>query len=345
LKTIDLRSDTVSQPTPEMREAMYRAEVGDDVYGDDPTVNRLEEMAARMLGKEAALFVFSGTMGNLVSLLTHCARGDEVIMGDKAHIFINEVAGASGLGGIQLRTAPNGPRGELAAEDISAAIRAENIHYPRTALVCLENTHNVCGGTALSIEEMRPALEVARERGIPVHLDGARIFNAAVALNVPVRELARDFDTVQFCLSKGLSCPMGSMIVGPAAFIQRARKMRKMVGGGARQVGIVAAAGIVALESMIDRLAEDHATARQLAEGLARAPYVEVEPEKVETNMVFVRLRGLSVDEFCRRMAEHGIICRGSGASMRLVTHYGITREDIDFVIERAQALAAVAAI
>lgn len=341
MRTIDLRSDTVTHPTAAMREAMYRAEVGDDVYGDDPTVNRLERMAAEMLGKEAALFVASGTMGNLVSLLTHCGRGDEAIVGDLSHIFINEVAGASGLGGIQIRTVPNGPRGELAAAVVAAAIRREDIHYPRTALVCLENTHNLCGGTALSAAEMQPVVEVAHRHGIPVHLDGARIFNAAVALGVPARELVRDVDTVQFCLSKGLACPIGSLIVGPADFIRRARKMRKMVGGGMRQVGIVAAAGIVALESMIDRLAEDHANAKQLARGLAAFPFIEVDPERVETNMVFIRLKGITAQELCARLAEHGILCRGSGERMRLVTHWGITAEDIAYVLERIQEVAA----
>ena len=342
MKIIDLRSDTVTHPTPEMREAMYRAEVGDDVYGDDPTVNRLQDLAAEMLGKEAGLLVASGTMGNLVSLLAHCGRGDEAIVGDKSHIFVNEVAGAAGLGGIQLRTVPNGPRGELAGADVAGAIRGENIHFPRTAIVCLENTHNSCGGTALSVTEMQPAIDAARRNGIPVHLDGARVFNAAVALDIPARKLVQDIDTIQFCLSKGLSCPIGSVLVGSADFIQRARRMRKMVGGGMRQAGVIAAAGVVALESMIDRLAEDHENARLLARGLAELPFVDVDPEQVETNLVFIRLKGMTAPELSARLGEHGIICRGAGERMRLVTHWGITREDIEYVVERARELAAV---
>jgi len=250
---IDLRSDTVTLPSPAMRRAMFEAELGDDVFGDDPTVNRLQDLAAERIGKEESLFVASGTMGNLTALLTHCRRGDEAIMGNRAHTFLFEAGGSAALGGIHPHTLPNQPDGTLRLEDIEAAIRAENVHYPRTRLICLENTHNRCGGAALRPEYSDAVGELAHARGLALHLDGARVFNAAVALDVDVRELTRAADSVQFCLSKGLAAPVGSMLCGTAEFIAEARRWRKMLGGGMRQAGVLAAAGIEALENMVDR--------------------------------------------------------------------------------------------
>ncbi len=335
MRPIDLRSDTVTQPTPAMREAIYRADVGDDVYGEDPTINRLEAMAADRLGKEAAVLVASGTMGNLVSLLTHAGRGDEAIVGDKSHTLINEVAGAAALGSIQLRAVHNDARGRMDPDEVRATIRGENLHFPRTVLIALENTHNRCNGAALSSEDMHPIAAIAHEHGIRLHIDGARIFNAAVALGANPAELVREADSVQFCISKGLSAPVGSLIVGSGEFIQRARKLRKMVGGGMRQAGIIAAAGIVALEEMVDRLAEDHANAKALARGLASIPGVVIDPDVVETNILFYGLENASVPDFVASMRARGILVGGG----RMVTHYGVTRQDIDDVLEEARSV------
>jgi threonine aldolase len=337
---IDLRSDTVTQPTDAMRRAMRAAELGDDVFGDDPTVLRLEELSARLLGKEAALFVPSGTMANLCAVLTHCRRGDEIIVGDESHILHYEVGGASAIGGVLLRSVPNDARGRLDSADIEAVIRPDDIHFPRTALLCIENTHNRRGGTALSFDDLGPAIAVAKQNGIPIHLDGARIFNAAVALGVPAADLARDADSVMFCLSKGLSAPVGSLLCGTRDFIERARRNRKMLGGGMRQVGTVAAAGIVALETMIDRLAEDHANARYLAERLTELPYVDIDPASVETNIVVFTLRGTTADDIMPRLAEAGVLATNFGPRrLRLVPHHGIERAHIDAAIERMRAL------
>nr|HID14113.1 low-specificity L-threonine aldolase [Anaerolineae bacterium] len=336
MKIIDLRSDTVTQPTPAMREAMYRAEVGDDVFGEDPTVNRLERMAADRLGKEAALFVASGTMGNLVALLTHCGRGDEVILGDRCHTFLFEQGGMAALGGITPRPIPNQPDGTLRLEDVVGAIRADNLHFPRTRLVCLENTHNMCNGTPLTGEYTAQVAHLAHNHGLRVHLDGARIFNAAVALGVDVRELVREVDSVMFCLSKGLCAPVGSLLCGSADFIAEARRARKVVGGGMRQAGVLAAAGLVALEQMTDRLAEDHARAKRLVEGLARIPGVEVTP--VTTNILYFRLtEGVSKtpEEVVEALAERGVRVLGrEDGRFRAVTHYWISDEDIERTIE-----------
>ncbi len=344
MEVIDLRSDTVTQPTEAMRRAIRDAELGDDVFEDDPTVKRLEEMAARLLGKEAALFMPSGTMANLVAVLTHTRRGDEVIVGDESHILHYEVGGASALGGVLLRAVPNDRRGRLRAEDVAAVVRPVDIHFPRTALLCLENTHNRCGGTALSPDDLAPVVALARRHGIPIHLDGARIFNAAVALGVPAAELARAADSVMFCLSKGLSAPVGSLLCGTRAFIARARRTRKMLGGGMRQVGAVAAAGIVALETMIDRLAEDHANARYLAERLVELPGVEIDPAAVETNIVVFTLREGTADEFLPRLAEAGVLATNFGPRrIRLVTHHGIERRHIDEAVARLARVLPVA--
>ncbi len=343
MRYIDLRSDTVTHPTPAMREAMYRAEVGDDVFGEDPTVRRLEEMAAERMGKEAALFVASGTMGNLVALLTHCGRGDEVILGDRSHTFFYEQGGMAALGGITPRPIPNQPDGTLRLEDIRAAIRSENVHYPRTRLICLENTHNLCDGAPLTAEYTAAVAALARQHGLRVHLDGARIFNAAAALGCDVRDLVREVDSVMFCLSKGLCAPVGSVLCGSADFIYEARRARKVVGGGMRQAGILAAAGIVALEQMTDRLAEDHARARRLAEGLAQIPGVRVGP--VYTNIFYFWLDdgvALAPQEFLRRLREQGVLVLGrEDGRFRAVTHYWITDEDIEATLRAVEAVLA----
>lgn len=330
--TIDLRSDTVTHPTSKMRDAMNRAELGDDVYGEDPTVNRLQRLAAEMLGKEDALFTASGTMSNLVAVLTHCGRGDEMIVGDQAHMFYYEVGGASALGGVHVRTVPN-RQGAPAPADIEAAIRGKDVHFPRTRLICLENTHNRCGGVALTAQETDAVTAVARRHGIPVHMDGARLFNAAVALGVEPRRLVRDCDSVNICLSKGLCAPVGSLLVGSAEFVGEARRFRKMVGGGMRQAGVLAAAGIVALEEMVDRLEEDHANARLLAERVAGIPGVRVDLSSVQTNIVVMELDrpDLSASEFLARAAELGVkISPFGGNKVRMTTHYGISRSEVE---------------
>ena len=334
MREVDLRSDTVTHPSEEMRRAMYEAELGDDVFGDDPTLNRLEAMAAERFGKEAAVFVASGTMGNLVSVLAHTTRGDEIILGNQSHIFRSEAGGSSVLGGISFHTVPNDARGMLDPDDVRAAIRPNDPHMPRTSLVCLENTQNSCGGAALTQDDISSIADVAHENGLGLHIDGARIFNAAVALEAPVAELTREADSITFCLSKGLSCPVGSVIVGSADYIQEARRWRKMVGGGMRQVGVLAAAGIVALDSMVDRLAEDHANARKLAEGLAEVEGISIDPDALPTNLVFFEVEREDRDDLHAKLVERGIKGGGGGRRWRYVTHYGITESDIDYTLE-----------
>ena len=334
MREVDFRSDTVTHPTPEMRRAMAAAEVGDDVFGDDPTLNKLEEIAARRLGKEAAVFVASGTMGNLVSILAHAQRGDEVILGNKAHIFRSEAGGASALGGVSYHTVPNDSVGMMDPDDVLNAIRPADVHQPNTAVVALENTHNGCGGAVLTPEQIKTIADVAHARDIPVHLDGARVFNAAVALEAPVAELAREVDSITFCLSKGLSCPIGSIICGSREFIGEARRWRKMVGGGMRQVGIIAAAGIVALETMVERLAEDHANAQKLARGLSEIPGISIDPDSLPTNLVFFEVERDDRDELARKLNERGIRGGGQRPRWRYVTHYGITSDDIEYALD-----------
>jgi len=333
MEIIDLRSDTVTLPTPAMREAMYRAQLGDDVFGEDPTVNRLEEMAAERMGKEAALLVPSGTMANLVCALTHCARGEEAILGDRSHMFINEAGGMSALGGIHPHIIPNQPDGTMRLQSIEDAIRGDNLHYPRTRLICLENTHNRCHGSPLTPEYTGSVVALARHRGLSTHLDGARIFNAAIALGVDVKELTRGVDSVIFCLSKGLAAPVGSMVCGSGAFIAEARRNRKILGGGMRQAGVIAAAGIVALEQMVDRLAEDHANACRLAAGIAEIPGLSIDLTRAQTNIIYFDLDSdrLAAGEFLSRMEQKGIkLLRTGGRSFRMVTHHGIRSENID---------------
>lgn len=338
MNTIDLRSDTITHPTPEMREAMYRAEVGDDGWGDDPTVNRLQELAAERLGKAAGLLVPSGTMGNLVSILSQAGRGEEIILGDRSHTFTSEAGGISALGGVHVATVPNDRFGRLDPVGVEAAIRPlGNLHYPRTALISLESTHNRCSGAVLTPEYIGAVAGIGQRYDIPLHLDGARVFNAAVALEMDPAQLVQDFASVTFCLSKGLCCPIGSLICGSAEIIGRARFWRQMVGGGMRQAGIIAAAGIVGLESMIDRLAEDHDNARALAEGLANLPGLTVDLEPIQTNIVMLQVETMSGEEFDRRLAAEGIRVSRLGPSLvRMVTHYGITRPDVQQTVRVA---------
>ncbi|QLQ08080.1 MAG: low-specificity L-threonine aldolase [Anaerolineae bacterium] len=332
---IDLRSDTITHPTPAMRAAMAHAAVGDDVFGDDPTVNRLQEMAAARLGKEAALFVASGTMGNLAALLSHCARGDEVIMGHLAHTFLNEQGGAAAVGGIHTRTVPNRPDGALDLHEVAAAIRGDDDHYPITRLICLENTQNRCGGAVLDAAYTQAVGRPGAPAGLRLHIDGARIFNAAVALGVDVRELVAPADSVSFCLSKGLAAPVAGR-GGLHAFIAR-RRNRKVLGGGMRQAGILAAAGIVALEEMVDRLAEDHAHARTLAQGLVQIPGLVVDLAGVQTNIVYfdVQRPDLTPAQLADALEAAGVrLLPAGGRSLRAVTHYQVSRADVERAVD-----------
>ncbi len=339
MEWIDLRSDTVTQPTQAMREAMARAAVGDDVYGEDPTVNQLEARAAELTGKEACLFVASGTMGNLVAVLTHAQRGDEVILGDRSHIFLNEAGGMAALGGVHPHPIPNRADGGLEMAALQAALRdPANPHHPRSRLVALENTHNVCGGVAVPLEHMRQVAEWAHAHGLAVHLDGARLFNAAVALGVSAATVCEPVDSVMFCLSKGLSAPVGSLLCGTAAFVAQARRWRKMVGGGMRQAGVLAAAGLVALEQVLPRLAEDHRRARRLAQGLQALPGVQLDFGLPQTNMVYFSLTDevpWDAAEVARRLEAYRIKVDVEGPRrFRLVTHLWIDDAAVDRVVE-----------
>lgn len=325
---IDLRSDTVTQPTEVMREAMAKAVVGDDVYGEDPTVNRLEDLAATMLAKEAGLFIVSGTMGNLSAVLAHCGRGDEAIMGDLSHTFLSEAGGIAALGGVHPRPIPNLRDGTMEPERLREAIRADNPHYPISRLICLENTHNRCGGYALSANYIEQVAEIAHENSLSLHLDGARIFNAAASLGVPAAELARTVDSVTFCLSKGLSAPVGSVLCGSNAFIGKARRIRKQLGGGMRQAGVIAAAGIVALEKMVGRLPEDHERARRLAAGLREFEGIHLRDDPPPSNMVFVNFdpdSAIDAERVAQTLKKEGILIDvRSKDQIRLVLHYWI---------------------
>lgn len=343
---IDLRSDTVTHPTPEMRLAMANAPVGDDVYGEDPSVNALQERAAALFGKEAGLFVASGTMGNICSVLAHCGRGDEMILGKQAHIFRYEVGSAAAYGGIHPNTLEVEPDGTMSLDAIRDAIRDDDQHMPTTRLICLENSHGGRSGAAVPASYINAVGAIAREHGLKLHIDGARIFNAAAALNTSVAELCAAADSVTFCLSKGLCAPVGSVIVGSRAFIARAHKIRKSMGGGMRQAGILAAAGLVALDTIVPRLHEDHANARALAEGLAALPHLTIDMATVQTNMFFFRLNEtapLTPDELVNRLKdEFGILTfayHNHGRDFRLVTHYWITREHVEQVIAAMRAL------
>ena len=337
MRIVDLRSDTITRPTPSMRQAMAEAEVGDDVFGEDPTVNRLERMAAERLGKESSLFVASGTMGNLVSLLAHCGRGDEVILGDLSHTFLNEQGGMAALGGIHPRTLRNRPDGTIDLNEIEAAIRADNVHFPRTRLISLENTHNRCNGSPLSLAYMAEVRELATRFGLKVHLDGARIFNAAVALGVEAKELASGADSVSFCLSKALAAPAGSVVCGNRDFIAEARRARKVLGGGMRQAGMLAAACVVALEEMVERLVDDHANARRLAHGLRDVAEFTTDAELVRTNIVYVEIerRDMTSHLLVEKLKAKGVLVLPTGPySIRAVTNYHVTLEDIEHALE-----------
>ena len=333
---VDLRSDTLTLPTPEMRDAMAHAEVGDDVWEEDPTVKRLEALAAERMGQAAGLFVTSGTMGNLISVLTHTRAGQEVVLDLDSHIFNYEVAGAAVIGGVQMRPTPTA-RGFLAPEQVREALRPANIHLAQTGLVCVENTHNRHGGTCCTPEDIAAVAAVAHEAGVPVHLDGARLFNAAVALRRSAADFARVVDSVTFCVSKGLGAPVGSVVCGSADFILRARRVRKMLGGGMRQAGVIAAAGVVALERMVDRLAEDHAHARALAVGLAKLPGLSVDLESVQTNIVIFRVsRGdaaasaRATQALVGGCAARKVKVHAMGpAAIRCVTHKDVDADDI----------------
>lgn len=325
---IDLRSDTVTHPTPEMREAMAHAAVGDDVYGEDPTVNRLEAIAAERLGKQAALFVASGTMGNLAAMLAHCGRGDEVILGDRSHTFLFEAGGMSALGGIHPWTVPNQGDGTLLLEELEQAVRMDDPHCPVTRVISLENTHNLCGGSVLSLEYTKEVARFAKKHGLQLHIDGARIFNAAVALGMDASDLVEPADSVTFCLSKGLCAPVGSLLCGSNDFIAKARRIRKQLGGGMRQAGILAAAGIIAIERMVDRLVEDHRRARELAARIDAIGGIKVEKNPPPTNMVYLALKdSLPYDavELQVALGEQGILIGDAGKRrIRLVVHYWV---------------------
>ena len=336
MRYIDLRSDTVTMPTAEMRKAMAEAEVGDDVYEDDPTLNRLQELAAHMTGKEAALFVPSGTFGNQLCVMTHTNRGDEVILGKDCHIVLHEVGGAAVIAGVQLRTLES-KNGMLDPAQVEKAIRpGDDIHYPHTGLICVENAHGL--GTAIPLDNLKTIKMIGERYGIPVHMDGARIFNAAVALGVDAKEIAACADSVMFCLSKGLAAPVGSMVAGTKQFIEKARKNRKLMGGGMRQAGILAAAGIIALEKMTKRLHIDHENAAYLADQLSRIPGVDVKAERLDIDMVFFEMGSDVIPE--QKLVDHflknGIkICGIEDGEWRFVTNVDVTREDIDFVLAK----------
>jgi threonine aldolase len=338
---IDLRSDTVTLPTPAMRVAMAQAQVGDDVYGEDLTVNRLEEIGATRMGKEAGLFVASGTMGNLTAVLAHCQRGDEVIMGHLGHTFLFEGGGISALGGVFAHILSNESDGTIKIGAISDAIRPNDIHQPPSRLLILENTHNRCGGVAITKEFTQVAADLVHQHGMQLHLDGARIFNAAVSQGIPAKELAAPADSVTFCLSKGLCAPVGSILCGSGNFIEHARRIRKMLGGGMRQAGILASAGLVALDTMVDRLEDDHLRARRLAEGLAIIPGIKLEMGLPATNMVFISLENpqkTTGKEIQQKLIAQDIKIGLIGDhTFRLVTHYWISDQDIESVIQAFQ--------
>jgi threonine aldolase len=338
---IDLRSDTVTLPTEEMLDAIRHAKLGDDVFREDPTVNRLEKMAAEKMGKEAALLVTSGTQANLVSLLSNANRGELVILESESHIYWYEVGGISTIAGL-LPWPVKSSFGALAPEDVEASIRPKNIHFPKPSLICLENTHNRHGGTIITPDQIKAVSEVAQKHGLKLYLDGARVFNAAVALGTDVKEFTKHVDNLMFCLSKGLCCPVGSLLVGTGTFIERARKMRKILGGGMRQAGIIAAPGIVALESMVNRLEEDHRNARRLAEGIAKIDGIQVDLSRVQTNMVCFDVGdlGITADLFTSKLRQKGVLALGlAEKSVRMVTHRGIEKEHIEKSISAIESV------
>jgi len=336
-KIIDLRSDTVTLPSDEMRQSIANADLGDDVFQEDPTINQLESKSSELFGKEAAIFVPSGTMGNLASILAHCDRGTEIILGDKSHTFLYEGGGISAFGGIHSRQLPNQDDGTLDVEKIKSAIRTENDHFPKTSAISLENTHNMCFGMPLSVEYINSVALIAKENGLKLHIDGARIFNAAVALNVAVKDLVENADSVTFCLSKGLAAPVGSVVCGGEKFIYQVRRNRKALGGGMRQAGILAAAGLLSLNLAESQLLEDHKNAKLLAEGIAQINGLTIYEKKVQTNIIYFGLNSskLTGSQLVSKMDSRGIkFFEISSNRFRLVTHYGITRDDIEKTLE-----------
>ena len=336
MKTIDMRSDTVTHPTQEMRQAMFEAEVGDDGHGEDPTVNRLQQLAATMVHQEVALYTSSGTMSNLLAVLTHTQQGDEVILGSEAHILWYEVGGASAVGGVVMRTIPNDDDGRMDIAAVEAALKLNNTHSRRITLLCLENTHTRCGGAVLTPDYTSAIAGLAHEYGLKVHLDGARIFNAAVALDIPVSELTQNVDSVSLCLSKGLGAPVGSLLCGSHELIEKARRWRRMLGGGMRQAGVIAAAGIVALEKMVNRLKDDHKNAKRLAKGLSEIRGIDVQLDKIQTNiLMFTVSEDISVNALREQLNKRGIQFGNAGGNrFRAVTHWMITEADIDEILE-----------
>jgi threonine aldolase len=342
MRTIDLRSDTVTLPTEEMLEAMRTAALGDDVYREDPTVNRLEELAAKKMGKEAALLTTSGTQANLVSALSQTRRGEEVILEAEAHMYYYEVGAFSAVGGLIPRLV-KGHDGIMSPQDIESALRPPNIHFPPTSLVCIENSHNRAGGTVWSPTQTKAVFDLVKSRKLNLHMDGARIFNAAIAQNIDVRDLTKHVDTLMFCLSKGLSAPIGSIAVGDRDFVDRARRYRKMLGGGMRQSGVIAAAGIIAIEKMVDRLRDDHENARKLAKGLSTIDGIAIDQSKVQTNIVAYDVSGLGIDgqKWIAMLNESGVKAGPLEAGrVRMVTHRGIEKEDIDLTLNVAEKVA-----
>jgi threonine aldolase len=342
MRTIDLRSDTVTLPTEEMLEAMRTAELGDDVYREDPTVNRLEELAAKKMGKEAALLTTSGTQANLVSALSQTKRGEEVILETEAHMYYYEVGAFSAVGGLIPRLV-KGHKGVLMPQDVELAIRPPNIHFPPTTLICIENSHNRAGGTVWSPTQTKAIFDLAKSHKLNVHMDGARIFNAAIAQDIDVREFTKYVDSLMFCLSKGLSAPIGSIAVGDRDFIERARRYRKMLGGGMRQAGVIAAAGIIAIEKMVDRLRDDHENARRLAKGLSTIDGIAIDPSQVQTNIVAYDVSGLGIDgqKWVAKLGEAGIkVGPLEAGRVRMVTHRGIEKEDIETTLSIAEKVA-----
>ena len=341
---IDLRSDTFTQPTQSMRDAMATAEVGDDVFQEDPTVQKLEILAAEKTAKEASVFVPSGTMGNLISVLSHCSRGDEILLGDRSHISLYEVGGVSALGGVHPRTLPNNEDGTIPIELLEKGIRHLDIHSPPTRLICLENTHNFCQGSPLSPEYMGTVQDLAKKYGLKIHLDGARIFNAAVALKIPVSKLTEKVDSVMFCLSKGLSAPVGSLVCGSSDFIEKARKIRKMVGGGMRQAGHLAAPGIISLNDLVNRLEKDHENTRYLAKNISQIQGIQVDESKIKTNILFFKLKGFDGNKFLEKLEEKQIkilLTNNAEGIFRAVLHREISKEQVETVINTFKSILA----
>tara|TARA_B100000212_G_scaffold301566_1_gene247415 strand:- start:397 stop:1434 length:1038 start_codon:yes stop_codon:yes gene_type:complete len=331
-KIIDLRSDTVTQPSNQMRDAISNSLLGDDVFGEDPTVNEIEQKAAQIMGKESALLVPSGTMGNLVSILSHCERGTEIILGHKSHTFIYEGGGISSVGGIHSRQLLNDDFGIINLDDIKQAVRDDNVHYPKTSAISLENTHNMCFGSPIEPNYIKSVSVIAKENNLKLHIDGARIFNAAVSLNIDVKDFVKNVDSVTFCLSKGLAAPIGSVVCGSKKFIDKARRHRKVLGGGMRQAGIIAAAGLISLDDCIMQIKKDHNNAKVLAEGLNKIKGLSVQLNLVQTNIIFFKLESdeITAQALVESMNSKGIkFFETSPNRFRLVTHYGITKKDI----------------